>query len=68
MCVYQDERGCKLCLKLSPVQYLFLSHLQSFTVPLVEESGVNHSKDDGVPEDVNVPVVGFHGELVLGSK
>ena len=67
-CVHQDERGCNLCLKLSPVQCLFLRHLQSFTVPLVEEPGVDHRKDDGVPEDVHVPAAGFHGNLYLAAN
>ncbi|KAL7370901.1 hypothetical protein ABVT39_013794 [Epinephelus coioides] len=65
---YQDERRCLLRLKPSPVQHLFLGNIVSFAVPLVEEPGVDHGKNDGVQEDVNVPVVRFHRELVFCSK
>ncbi|KAF3837647.1 hypothetical protein F7725_009415, partial [Dissostichus mawsoni] len=40
----------------------------SFALPLVEEPGVDHSKDDGVPEDVHVPASGLHGDLYLAVK
>ncbi len=62
---YQNERGCYLCLELSHVHYLLLWHLESLAVSLVEEPGVDHSKGDGVPEDVHVPTPGFQVELVF---
>lgn len=42
--VHQDEGGCKLCLKLSPVQYLFLGQLQCCRVRLVEVHLQVHAK------------------------
>jgi len=54
--------------KQPPVQLLFLGNIDSFAVPFVEEPGVDHSKDKGLPEDVNLPAAHIHGELVFGCK
>ena len=53
---------------MSPVQHLFLGNIESFAVPFVEETGVNHSNDSSVPEDVTVSATQFHEELVFGCK
>ena len=53
---------------LSSFQHLFLWNIESCAVPFVEEPGVDHGKDNGVPEDGTVPAAGFHGVLIFGCK
>lgn len=54
--------------ELSPVQNHLLRKAESLAFALVQEPGIDHSKDNGVPEDVYVPVVGFYTELIFGCK